>query len=151
MPVAPRHHPRGGCRGARQGVAFADRVEAIGHPYAATVLLAPDGEHHLGGCQRPCVGPGVRQRLQPALGRQVEAFDDPGNGVLRCGAGAAEVFGAQELLHRVLVVTVRGQQRAVRGAQRPDARFAAALQAFEQVLAEARVTAHAAPVGWRTM
>ena len=148
VPVAPRHHARGRARRAREPVAVAVRMQAVGEAHAAPVLLAPDGEHDLRSAQRPCVGAGIGQRVQPALGhRQVQALDDPCNGALRRRAGASELAGAQELLDGVLVMALAGEQVGVGGAQTAHVLLAAALQALEQELAKARVAAHRAPVG----
>ena len=113
----------------REPLAVAAVVEAVGQAHAAPVLLAPDGQHHLGRAQRPAVGARVGQRAQPALGnRQVEALDDPGDGTLRRAQRAVQPPGAQELLDGVLVMALARQQVAVRAAQRAHVPIAATTQ-----------------------
>ena len=123
-------------------------VQAVGQAHAAPVLLAPDGQHDLGGAQRPAVGARVGQRAQPPLGhRQVEALDDPRDRTLGRRPRAVELARAQELLDGVLVMALAGEQVAVRGAQGAHVLVAAAPQAFQEELPKARVAAHGEPVG----
>lgn len=123
-------------------------VQAVGQAHAAPVLLAPDGQHHLGGAQRPAVRARVGQRAQPTLGhRQVEPLDDPGDHTLGRRPRPVQLTRAQELLDGVLMMALAREQVAVRGAQGAHVLVAAATQTFQEELPKARVAAHREPVG----
>ncbi len=148
VPVAPRHHAGGRARGSCEALAVAAVLQAVGQADAAPILLAPDGQHHLGGAQRPAVRARVGQRAQPTLGDgQVEALDDPRDRPLGRRPGPVQLAGAQELLHGVLVVAVAREQVAVRRVQGAYVLVTPAPQAFQEELPKARVTAHGEAVG----
>src|SRR3954451_2374416 len=132
---SPPSRWRVGTRAPRAPPALAAVVEAVGQAHTAPVLLAPDGQHDLGGTQRPAVRAHIAERAQPALGhRQVEALDDPRDRALGRRPRPVQLARAQELLDGVLVMALAREQLAVRVAQGAHVLVAAPPQAFQEEL-----------------
>lgn len=142
--VAPAHERRRARGAAGHRVAVTVASEAVGELDAPAPRVRGDTDHQLGGDEarrRGTADPG--QPREPALGEaEVEAVDDGDDGGLGGAHGLVEGPARDELRDGLLRAALVDQQPAVRRPGRGDRPAAAAVQAFEQVLAEARVRLH---------
>ena len=146
--VAPGDERRRTLGGSGEPLELAARGQLIPDASAAAEVIARRGQHDLRAGERRRPGrPFGREGTQPALGdAEVQPLGHLDDRVLRGGPRLAERARAQELLGRLLVMALPQQQAAVGDAQRVQLVGVAAFQAREQVLAEARMAAHHAPV-----
>ena len=147
VPQAPGHHAAAQRRGPGEAVALPGQRQPVGDPCAPAEVLQRDRQHELG--RREAVRrPGDELELvQPSLGHgEVQPLDDAADGLLgRCERLVARAR-PQQLVGGLLVVPLPQQQLAVRAAQRPDLARRPPAEALHEVLAEARMRAHAAAV-----
>jgi hypothetical protein len=139
--VAEGDHQRRG-RG-RPGDVRAGRAERIGERRAPAEILDREGEHQLRHHERRGGTRGhAAQGAEPAFGDpEIEPIDHAED---RARGGRERLLWRlcrQQLLDRLLVAPLAGQQAAVREPHRAHVVGAALLQPLQQVLAEARVAA----------